>query len=62
MFRDLIGPHAPAWISSLSTSVTVFSVAVGVLVTWYVYSDRRLAHRERMAALPLDDGSAENTP
>lgn len=62
MFRDLIGPHAPAWISDLSTYVTVFSVAVGVLVTWYVYSDRRSAYRERMAALPLDDGIAQETP
>lgn len=62
MFRDLIGPSAPAWISSVTTSVTVFSVVVGVLVTWYVFSDRRTSHRERMATLPLEDGHSENLP
>lgn len=62
MFRDLIGPAAPEWISNLTTVVTVFSVLVGVLVTWYVFSDRRTSHRERMATLPLDDGQAEDQP
>ncbi len=57
MFRDLIGPHAPAWIAPLATAVTVFSVAVFGLALLYVLFDNRRAHRDRMSALPLDEES-----
>ena len=57
MFREFLGPHAPAWISMLATWVTVFSAGVGLLVAWYVLTDRRRAYQARMSALPLDDGA-----
>ena len=55
MFRQFIGPQAPAWIGMLATFVTVYSVLIFSLVVLYVSTDRR-RHPERMSALPLDDG------
>ena len=56
MFRQFLGPQAPEWIGQLATIVTVFSAIVFSLVLWYVATDRRRHYRERMSALPLDDG------
>ncbi len=36
--------------------VLVVFVAIAVLVTWYVLSDRRRDHLRRMEGMPLDDG------
>lgn len=56
MFREYLGKYAPTWIGDLSTVVTVFCCVIGLLVAWYVLTDRRRAYQERMQALPLDDG------
>jgi hypothetical protein len=56
MFREYLGKYAPTWIGDLSTVVTVFCCAIGLLVAWYVLTDRRRAYQERMQAMPLDDG------
>lgn len=55
MFRQFLGPHAPAWIGDLATVVTVFSVAVFGLVLIYLATDRRQDHPQRMGRLPLED-------
>lgn len=36
--------------------VLVVFVAIAVLITWYVLSDRRRDHLRRMEGMPLDDG------
>jgi threonine/homoserine/homoserine lactone efflux protein len=59
MFRQFLGPQAPEWIGQLATIVTVFSAVVFSLVLWYVATDRRRNYRDRMSALPLDDGFTE---
>jgi cbb3-type cytochrome oxidase subunit 3 len=56
MFRQFIGPQAPAWISMLATFVTVYSAIVFGCVLLYVITDRRRRHPERMSGLPLNDG------
>ena len=56
MFRQFLGPQAPWWIGQLAMLVTVFSVTVFIAVLWYLASDRRRHHPQRMAGLPLDDG------
>ena len=36
--------------------VLVLFVAIGLLIAWYVLTDRRRSHLRRMEGLPLDDG------
>ena len=50
--RQLVSGDA----SILPIVVLVVFVAIGVLVTWYVISDRRRDHLRRMESMPLDDG------
>lgn len=55
MFRQFLGPHAPAWIGALATIVTVFSIVVFAMVVVYLATDRRRRHPEHMGNLPLED-------
>jgi cbb3-type cytochrome oxidase subunit 3 len=57
MFREFLGSHAPEWIGMLTTWVTVFSAIAGLLIAWYVLTDRRRTYQARMSAMPLDDGA-----
>jgi cbb3-type cytochrome oxidase subunit 3 len=52
MLKELIGDHG----SILPQIALVLFVLIAVLIIVYMFTDRRRGHRERMEAMPLDDG------
>jgi cbb3-type cytochrome oxidase subunit 3 len=52
MLKELIGDHG----SILPQIALVLFVSIAVFIVIYMFTDRRRGHRERMEAMPLDDG------
>jgi cbb3-type cytochrome oxidase subunit 3 len=53
MLKELLGTHG----SILPQIALVLFFAIALLVIFYVLTDRRKQHRERMESMPLDDGT-----
>ncbi len=52
MLKELIGNHG----SVLPQIALVLFVLIAVFILIYMFTDRRRGHRERMEAMPLNDG------
>jgi cbb3-type cytochrome oxidase subunit 3 len=54
MLKEILTPHG----SMLPQVALILFVLIAVLVVFYILTDRRRGHRERMESMPLDDGTA----
>jgi hypothetical protein len=53
MLKEILTPHGSIW----PQVALILFVLIAVLVVVYILTDRRRGHRERMEAMPLDDGT-----